>query len=174
MGLNSNFSNIFHPFQSITTSPPPPNRNFLMKNQPLPQTPFLLTPLPPSEENNKYKIAENIINKKWMDLCAATALKETVLISFEYHSKASKQFLCSASWTKPYTYLGSFTNLHLALLVMPTILVRQGRIFFQGKTFHTNFVCCTKTNMLLNFRNMRNVDIRKFKNWNRNIRNVNY
>ena len=173
MGLNSNFSNIFHPFQSITTSPPP-NRNFLMKNQPLPQTPFLLTALPPSEENNKYKIAENIINKKWMDLCAATALKETVLISFEYHSKASKQFLCSASWTKPYTYLGSFTNLHLALLVMPTIWVRQGRIFFRGKTFHINFVCCTKTNMLLNFRNMRNVDIRKFKNWNRNIRNVNY
>ena len=94
------------------------------------------------------------------------------MISFEYYSKASKQFLCSASWTKPYTYLGSFTNLRLALLVMPTIWVRQGRIFFQGKTFHTNFVCCTKTNMLLNFRNMRNVDIRKFKNWNRNIRNV--
>ena len=33
----------------------------------------------------KYKL-----NKKWMDLCTTTALKETVLISFEYYSKVSK------------------------------------------------------------------------------------
>ena len=33
----------------------------------------------------KYKL-----NKKWMDLCTTTALKETVLISFEYYSKVPK------------------------------------------------------------------------------------
>ena len=33
----------------------------------------------------KYKL-----NQKWMDLCTTTALKETVLISFEYYSKVSK------------------------------------------------------------------------------------
>ena len=56
---------------------------------------------PPRSKNNKSKIAENVIyyfktklNTKWMDLCTSTALKETVLVSFEYYSRASKQFPC--------------------------------------------------------------------------------
>ena len=119
-GLKSDFSKIFHPSQSITT---PPNCNFLMKNQlRLPPTPLLF--------KNKNKIAENVIdfkaklNTKWMELYSTIALKETLLISFEYYSKVSKQCLCSVSLTKPSTF--------------------------------------TKPNMLLNFRKIRNVNIRKF------------
>ena len=65
--------------------------------------------IPPFWENNNNKIAENVINFKaklntnWIDLCTTTTLKETVLISFEYYSKASKQFICSASSTKAST-----------------------------------------------------------------------
>ena len=61
---------------------------------------------PPFQENTRNKIAENVIyfqnfktklNTKWMHLSTTTASNETVLISFEHYSKASKLFFCSAS-----------------------------------------------------------------------------